>query len=103
VNFSGATLAELQSGHSLALNNNTYSNTSGAYNPSGIGIDDPAVDPDYVNAAGGDFTPQEATLEGTAFPTSLNGVSSFGWPGAIQPADAGSGVRLGGIKTGGQL
>lgn len=89
------TLAAWNASGSLATNNNTHGNTSGAYSVSGIGLNDPAVDPDYVNAAAGNFTPQTAALEGAAFPTSIDATDSFGWPGAIQPEDVeGAGVPI---------
>lgn len=75
-------------------NNNTYGNTSGAYLPTGAGSADPGLDPSYVNAAAGDFTPQTAGLEGTAFPTTIGAATSYGWPGVVQPQDTGGGSTL---------
>lgn len=72
LNFSGGVSAIAIAAAGIIIeNNNTYGNTSGAYNPSGIGSNDPGVDPDFVDAGAGDFTPQEASLEGTAFPESV--------------------------------
>lgn len=55
----------------VVTHNNTYNNTSGAYNPASYGSDDPGLDPDYVDAGAGDFTPQTAGLEGTAYPVTI--------------------------------
>jgi hypothetical protein len=50
--------------------NNVWNN---ATNYSNVTADatDMSVDPDYADAANGDFTPQNPALEGTAFPTSF--------------------------------
>jgi hypothetical protein len=47
------------------------------------------TDPNFVGS--GDYTPQEATLEGTALPLVVGDVANFGWPGVMQPEDAGGG------------
>jgi hypothetical protein len=48
--------------------NNTYNNTSGAYN--GVtGTNDPAVDPGYVNTGSGNFAHTAAGVKGVGYPT----------------------------------
>lgn len=44
--------------------NNYYSNTSGARNNLAAGVNDFALDPQYLDAANRDFTPQTLTLRG---------------------------------------
>lgn len=56
-------------------NNNTYSNSSGAYSPAGIGTNDPGLDPQFANAAGGDYA-IGATLKGLGYPTAYLGRTS---------------------------
>lgn len=48
--------------------NNVWGNTSGSYQNVTADPTDLSVDPDYADAANGDFTPAEATLEGAAYP-----------------------------------
>lgn len=50
--------------------NNVWNNTSN-YENCTADTTDFSVDPDYVDAANGDFTVQEATLKGAAFPTAF--------------------------------
>lgn len=69
-----ATAASLAGMCVRILDNNHYNNSSGFCNAtldSRIESGTTNVDPDYVDAANGDFTPQEATLEGDAYPTSI--------------------------------
>ncbi len=50
--------------------NNVWNNTANYTNVTADSTD-LSVDPDYVDAANGDFTPQEVTLKGAAFPENL--------------------------------
>lgn len=44
-------------------NNNTYNNSINPYNPSGVGLSDPGVDPGYADATNGDFTPSNTLTQ----------------------------------------
>lgn len=70
--------------------NNVWNNTSDYSNVTADATD-LSVDPDYVDAANGDLTPQEATLKGAAFPTAFGSVSNELWVGAVQPVAAAGG------------
>ena len=50
--------------------NNVWNNTTNYTNVTADATD-LSVDPNYADAANGDFTPQEATLEGAGFPTTF--------------------------------
>lgn len=82
--------------------NNFYNNTSGDRNNISAGAHDISVDPQYVNAANSNFTPQnDVTLIEIVNPS---GVSSFEWIGAIQPTESGgSGSLKYGMLTGGKM
>lgn len=85
VNFSGGSVSDAQLAASLfrMIGNNFYTNTSGPYNVSlpTVSVGETSVSPstitisattDYQGATNGtDFTPSTASLEGTAFPTSI--------------------------------
>ncbi len=82
--------------------NNFFNNTSGKYNPTTLGIseNETTVDPQYTNAAGGDFS-IGANLKATGFPqTFVSGFSatrSYMDPGAAQrqePAGGGGGLLV---------
>lgn len=66
-------------------------NTSGPRNMILAGPHDLSGDPQYVNAAAGDFTPQNPAVK-AAFPS--------GWIGAVQPAGGGGAVALSPIGSG---
>jgi hypothetical protein len=71
VGADSAALNTRRSSHSPDYNvfgTGATANTSGARSLLTAGAHDLSVDPSYADAAGGDFTPQEATLEGTSFP-----------------------------------
>lgn len=70
-----------------------WNNSSGMYNPSGYGTNDPNVNPQYRSASTGDFTPTNRSLWGKGVPigsTTPLGASSTGLtfsystPGAVQ-------------------
>lgn len=71
INLNSATLAELLARNLRIRGNNYHGNTSGTVSVSGVDEESTTTDPNFVNAAGGDFTPQAAALEGTAYPTSI--------------------------------
>lgn len=56
--------------------NNFYNNTSGPYLNISAGLNDKALDPQYVDAANGNFTIQNTALIGTGFPNSNIGNSN---------------------------
>lgn len=58
INFSNgsSTLIALQAVQMQIRNNNTFSNSSGPYNPSGLGVNDPGLDPQFTDAANSNFT-----------------------------------------------
>lgn len=77
--------------------NNTYNNTSGAYDPSGYGTNDPGLDPQYTNAASNDFS-IGTNLKAKGFPDSTrfiganqSATKSYVDIGAAQRQEAGSG------------
>lgn len=86
----------------LAWRGNIFNGNTTDYSNVSADATDQAIDPDYVNAAGGDFTPQEATLEGAAYPQYVGaptgGANNYLWPGSLQPQDAGGGGGGGGGK-----
>lgn len=85
VNFSGGgmTVAIINSVPCIVSNNDTYNNTSGAYQPTGAGSNDPALNPSFVG--GGNFTPQNTNLSGDEFPMIVGPTTSYGYPGSLQP------------------
>ncbi|MGV3723631.1 MAG: right-handed parallel beta-helix repeat-containing protein, partial [Actinomycetota bacterium] len=101
VNFSGSgmTLAILDGLGFHICNNNTYNNTSGAYNPSLTAADygDPQLDPQYVNAAGDDYG-IGTNLKALGFPDGNLGRSgstrSYVDIGAAQREEAGGGGSI---------
>lgn len=101
LNFASLTAAKVLARNAVIKGNTTFGNTSGACNLSGVLEGGTTTDPDYVNAGAGDYTPQEATLEGTAFPTEFDAVTNYGGPGAVQPQGAGGGVFISSGMTGG--
>jgi hypothetical protein len=66
INFVSLTAAKMLAYGSFVSHNNTYNNTSGASNLSGVLENDAGTNPSYTG--GGDYTPTQATLEGEAFP-----------------------------------
>lgn len=56
LNFNSFTAADITALMMMLYSNNTYNNTSGASNPSGILVNDPGLDPQYTNPAGEDWT-----------------------------------------------
>jgi hypothetical protein len=71
--------------HHNNFGSGTTLNTSGSVNGVTLGEDNVNIDPEYVNAANGDFTPQNIALKGIAWPQSVNGIVNDQWIGAIQP------------------
>lgn len=70
INFAAAGAPLVQAVGALVDANVFHGNTSGTINLA-VDTNSLTTDPNFVNAGSGDFTPQEATLEGTAFPTSI--------------------------------
>lgn len=70
--------------------NNTYNNTTAAYNPSAFGSNDPALNPLYKSASGGDFSVTASLLRkavplaGSLFIGGGSATYSWGVPGAAQ-------------------
>jgi hypothetical protein len=71
--------------------NNFYGNTSGSYSQVTAGPNDTNLDPQYVNAAGDDFTPQNASLKGAGTPATIGAATDYSWIGAVQPDGGGAG------------
>jgi hypothetical protein len=83
VNFVDATAVELST-WGQRFYNNFYNNSSGTYFPSGIGLNDTAVNPNYVSASTGDFTPANTTIRGASNPPTIGTATNYQWIGAIQ-------------------
>lgn len=81
-----------------AQGNNTYNNTSGACNLSGVLQNDPGLDPQYADIGTFDFTPTNASLIGAGWPSQvgLQGPLNYPTPGAVSP-EAGGGGSSGGL------
>lgn len=56
INFASLTAAKVLARGPFISNNNTYNNTSGASNLSGVLQNDPGLDPTFTNAAGEDYS-----------------------------------------------
>lgn len=69
----------------LAEGNDFYNNTSGITDssPSPF-VNNQTVNPQFVSASTGDFTPQNTTLKGAAAPATLGIATNYQWIGAIQ-------------------
>jgi hypothetical protein len=72
-------------------------NTSGARNNLNAGANDLAVDPQYTNAATGNFTPSGTNLKGKSFPLSTRNLGAnqsttvnTSYVGVAEPAAAGA-------------
>lgn len=98
-NFSAAGFtAAYRDGQDLIIDgNDTYNNTSGAYNPSSYGSNDPATNPSYTNASGGDFSIGSA-LKGLGVPIggtlpigSTSSTYTYEDPGAAQRQETSGG------------
>lgn len=77
-------------------NNNFYQCTAGVSNPADLVQEDQfGLDPQYVNAAGGDYTIGNSGLTSHGFPGSIGAASNHLSVGAIQPA---SGASSGGVS-----
>jgi len=100
IRFNGSeTIATLRA-QAIINSDNTFNNTSGATNLTGAIVNDPGLDPEY--AGGGDYTPTNTSLQGVAFPASVNGFPNYAYPGAIQPqgsSGSGGGANLLGNGT----
>jgi hypothetical protein len=76
INFDNLTLVFLQAYGVTIRNNDFYSNASGKYLPSDVGsLDEQTLDPQFTNAAGGDFS-IGTNLKALGFPTGFIGKSS---------------------------
>jgi len=83
--------------------NNFYNNSSGAYYPTQIpSFDEQTLDPQFVNAAGGDFRIQNAALRAKGYPVGGSlaigtGSSTYNYidPGAAQRQDSRPGPNIG--------
>lgn len=95
INFTGASMSAIiwNTANRMVRNNNTYNNTSGACNLSGVLKDDPGLDPQFTDAANGDFT-IGTNLREQGFPESNRPGASYRTYadiGANQHQDAGGG------------
>lgn len=72
--------------------NNYYNNTSGAYNNISAGPNDLALDPQYVNASGGNYS-IGTNLKAKGFPGAFRGSATTGYLdiGAVQRQEQGGG------------
>ncbi len=102
-NFSSATFtAAYRDSFGLTVDgNNCYNNTSGAYNPSSFGSNDPGLNPTYANASGGDFAVTNTSLKAKGVPiggtTHIGtGSSTYSYvdPGAAQRQESGGGLMV---------
>ena len=90
----GPTLAKLQAYGPHIDANDCYNNSSGAYSVAGYATNDPALDPQFTNAAGADYS-IGVNLKALGFPSGLMGkgssTTSYFDIGAAQRQEASSG------------
>lgn len=110
LNFSDATVTDfaVKASSVVVANNNTYSNTAGAYhsntgtyayNTCPWATGDAGLNPTFANTSGHDFTPTNTSLADKAYPTTLLGsVANYAYPGAVQPQCTGGGGGGGGAS-----
>jgi hypothetical protein len=99
----GSTAAALNATGIFVSNNDTFSNTSGAYLPAGYGLSDPGLDPQFVDAAGRNFA-IGTNLKAQGYPEGLLGVGclteSFVDIGAAQREETGAAATVGHVIGG---
>lgn len=100
LNFSSGTVTSdylLNGSLALILNNNTYNNTSGAYNPASVGTNDPGLNPNFTNPGSVDYSigtnlkAKGHPLGGTLYIGTTSSTYSYMDPGAAQRQEAGGG------------
>lgn len=106
INFTGLTAAKVLARGTVVKGNNTYGNTSGASNLSGVLEDDPGLDPQYANAAGGDYS-IGTNLKAQGFPEanvgSTSATRSYVDIGAAQREEPAGGGGITFFRRGGTL
>ena len=96
VNFTSLTATKVLARAVMATHNNTYNNTSGACNLSGVLKNDPGLNPTYTNTGGGDYS-IGTNLKAKGFPGAgaavigLSGSTSYVDVGAVERAEPAAG------------
>jgi hypothetical protein len=98
LNFTTASDGQVSAYSPSIRNNNTFNNTSGAYNSTTASYTNSSVpwatgdfgfNPSYTSTALGDYTPMNSSLSGKSFPGGVGGTTgtsiSYAYPGAVQP------------------
>lgn len=100
INLTGETLTQFLAQGPFVERNNTFGNTSGASFPTGLDPTDPGLDPQFVNAAGENFS-IGANLKALGFPVGGTrtvglGTATYSYIdiGAAQRLEAGGGLMI---------